>query len=294
MAANTPKDFIDFATYLNSAINNNFLLVVLITSQTQGKIKSENLPFGVGKTTLMLWLMYFMNGGEFDNAFEENNPVWDIVFTKLCGNPYDVVLLLEPGTERTKAAGWDAVQMTAPAEQGVPKVIRKLSSYVSDTRPELACLIMTASNINAISAPLRKLVVFEIIIAERGVYEIQKIKYHKNFHQPLQDLCTIDYLEEGTYPKLPHNVEVRYENWRKKSKAKIYPTLKADCEAYMKLQEQQTVTDEQTITGSVIKIGNSGYAVRLPRGVGEKYHRQLLKLQVANPEEEQQENEVEL
>jgi hypothetical protein len=282
-----PKDFKDFATYLNDAINKNFLLVVLITSQTQGKLKTENLPFGVGKTTLMLWLMYYMNGGTAETAYEPNNPAWDTVFQKLCGNPYDVVLLLEPGTKRTKAAGWDAVQMTAPAEQGVPKVIRKLSSYLSDTRPELACLIMTASNMNAISAPLRKLVVFEIIIAERGKYEIQKIKYHKNFEQPLQDLCRIEYLEEGTYPKLPDEIADRYETWRKGSKAKIYPTLLADCETYMKLQNQEAAIAEQTIKGSVIKIGNSGYAVRLPKGIGEKYHRQIVKMSVASPEDEQ-------
>lgn len=281
------KNFKDFATYLNDAINHNFLLVVLITSQTQGKLKTENLPFGVGKTTLMLWLMYYMNGGIEENAQDPQNPVWDIVFTKLCGNPYDIVKLLEPGTERTKAAGWDAVQMTAPAEQGVPKVIRKLSSYVSDTRPELACLIMTASNMNAISAPLRKLVVFEIIIANRGVYEIQKIKYHKNFDQPLQDLCKIDYLEEGTYPKLPDWVQDKYESWRKDSKGKIYPVLLAECEAYMKLQNQQELMAEETIKGSVIKIGNSGYAVRIPKGIGEKYHRQIVKMNVASPDAEQ-------
>ena len=69
-----PKDFKDFATYLNDAINKNFLLVVLITSQTQGKLKTENLPFGVGKTTLMLWLMYYMNGGTAETAYEPNNP----------------------------------------------------------------------------------------------------------------------------------------------------------------------------------------------------------------------------
>jgi len=271
------KDVKEFAEYLRDAITNNFLLVVLITSQTQGKRKSENLPFGLGKSTLMLWLMYYMNGKD-----------WETVFSKLCGNPYDVILLLEPGAKRTRAAGWDAVQMTAPAEQGVPKVIRQLASYVSDTRPEMACLIMTASNINAISSPLRKLVVFEIIISERGEYEIQKIKYHKNYEQPLQDLCKLDYIEEGSFPKLPIEVIERYEEWRKKSKQKIYPTLKAACETYMKLQNEQ-VGDAQTITGSVIKIGNSGYAVRLPRGIGEKYHRQLVQLNVGT---EQTNNEA--
>ena len=265
----------EFADYMKDAIKHNFLMVILITSQTQGKLKSDNLPFGQGKTTLMFWLMYYLNGES-----------WDRVFENLCGNPYDLIKLLEPGRPRIPAAGWDAVQMTAPAEQGVPKVIRKLSSYISDTRPELACLIMTASNINAICAPLRKLVVFEVIVAERGQYEIQKIKYHKNYQQPLQDLCNLEYLEEGTFDKLPDYVQDRYEKWRANSKAKIYPAIRADCEAYMKLQDDATELNEQSITGSVIKIGNSGYAIKLPRSIGEKYHRKTLELGVKGREEE--------
>jgi len=259
----------DFSDYLHDAIKKNFLLVILITSQTQGKRKSANLPFGLGKSTLAFWLSYYLNGKD-----------WNKVFEYLCGNPYDVVGLLEPGRERVRAALWDAVQMTAPAEQGVPRVIRKMSSYISDTRPELACLIMTASNMNAICAPLRKLVVFEVIIAERGEYEIQKIKYHKNYKQPLMDLSNLEYLEEGTFPALPKEIQDRYEKWRIGSKAKIYPTLKADCEAYMKLQEEQAELTDQSITGTVIKIGNSGYAIKIPRTMGEKYHHQLLELGV--------------
>lgn len=265
----------EFATYIEDAIKHNYLICVLITSQTQGKRKSQNLPFGLGKSTLMLWLSYLINGQN-----------WDTVFENLCGNPLDLITLLEPGRKRVRAATWDAVQMTAPAEQGVPKVIRKLSSYVSDTRPEMACLIMTASNMNAICAPLRKLVVFEIIIAERGEYEIQKIKYHKNYQQPLADLCSIEYLEEGTFPKLPDDVMERYEIWRKGSKGKVYSTLKADCEGFMKLQEQQVPLDEQSIIGSVIKIGNSGYAIRLPRHIGEKYHHKTLELGVKDNEQD--------
>lgn len=263
------KNLKEFAEYVIDAIKHNFLLCILITSQTQGKRKSENLPFGLGKTTLALWLSYYMNGKD-----------WEKVFSYLCGNPADVANLLEPGRERVNAAAWDAVQMTAPAEQGVPKVIRKLASYISDTRPEMACLIMTASNMNAICAPLRKLVVFEVIIAERGEYEIQKIKYHKNYQAPLVDLCNLEYVEEGTFPPLPDDIQARYEKWRKGSKGKIYPILKADCEAYMKLQDEQAHLDELTVDGHVVKTGRAGYALILPKEVGEKYHRQRLKLGV--------------
>ena len=59
----------------------------------------------------------------------------------------------------------------------------------------------------------------------------------------------------------------------------------------MKLQNEQEAMAESTIKGSVIKIGNSGYAVRLPKGIGEKYHRQIVQMNVASPDEEQTEIE---
>jgi hypothetical protein len=257
----------EFAEYLSDAINNDYLVTILITSQTQAKVKSQNLPFGLGKTTLLLWLSYFLN-----------NKNWETVFSYLCGNPYDVVNLLEPGTKRKNAAGWDAVQMTAPAEQGVPRVIRRMASYLSDTRPEIACLIMTGSNINAIAAPLRKLIVFEVIVAERGYYEIQKITYHKNYKAPLLDLSRLEYLEEGTFPKLPEDIYSRYEQWRVGSKAKIYPHLKLDVQGYMNLQKEKEGEDNQ-FDAPVIRAGG-GYMVRVPTSLGEKLHHQVLEVTV--------------
>ncbi|MEM4454428.1 MAG: hypothetical protein QXT28_06950 [Thermofilaceae archaeon] len=258
----------EFADYLHDAINKNYLVTVLITSQTQGKIKSQNLPFGLGKTTLALWLSYFLNGRS-----------WEKVFETLCGNPVDLLRLLEPGSERKRAAVWDAVQMTAPAESGVPKLLRRLASYLSDTRPEIACLIMTASNINAIASPLRKLVVFEVIVAERGVYEIQKITYHKNWKQPLEDLARLEYLEEGTFPKLPDDVMERYEAWRVQNKAKEYSKLREEFESrYMKFGG--LVDDEgEVYVGRVVRTANM-YAVQLPEQLGAKFHKKLVQLRI--------------
>lgn len=257
----------EFAEYLHDAINKDFLVTILISSQTQAKIKSQNLPFGLGKTTLAFWLSYFIN-----------NKDWETVFKLLCGNPFDVINLLEPGSKRKNACVWDAVQMTAPAEQGVPRVVRRLSSYLSDTRPEIACLIMTGSNINAIASPLRKLVVFEVIVAERGYYEIQKITYHKNFKQPLLDMSRLEYLEEGTFPKLSSEVYERYEKWRVQSKFKIYPTLKAELKDYMKLHDKK-VMEENSFDAPVIKSAGR-YMIPVPYVLGEQYHKQHLEVKL--------------
>jgi len=259
-----------FANYLHDAINNNYLVTILITSQTQAKIKSQNLPFGLGKTTLALWLSYYLNG--------EN---WDNVFQTLCGNPYDLITHLEPGEKRKNACVWDAVQMTAPAEQGVPRVIRRLASYLSDTRPEIACLIMTGTNINAICAPLRKLIVFEVIVPARGKYDIQKITYHKNFAQPLIDLSRLKYFEHGDFPKLPNDVYERYEKWRVSNKLKLYPALKDELQSYIK-QHEEKVLESNTFEGNVIKEGGH-YVIRLPESIGKEYHRKKLEIMLNPP-----------
>jgi hypothetical protein len=258
----------ELADYLHDAIKKDYLLTILVTSQTQAKRKSQNLPFGLGKTTLAFWLSYYMN--------HEN---WEIVFDFLAGNPYDVVNLLEPNSKRKNCVVWDAVQMTAPAEQGVPRVIRRMASYVSDTRPEIACLVMTASNINAISSPLRKLVVFEAIVSERGEYEIQKISYHKNFKQPLLDLSKLDYMEEGKFPKLPPEIYSRYEKWRVQSKMKIYPQLKASVMEYVKMTDP---FEALTFTAPVIRASNR-YVIEVPKALGEKLHKQHISVELKSP-----------
>ena len=99
--------------------------------------------------------------------------------------------LLEPSRERLNAAVWDDVKRTAPASQGVPRAIRNLANFLSTERPEIACMIMTAPNINSISAPLRKLVVFEVIVIERDGMKFRKLVITRtsgNLYKTLQDL----------------------------------------------------------------------------------------------------------
>ena len=267
------------ADYFIEAISKDYLITVLVTSYTKAKVKTQNLPFGVGKTTLAFWLSYFMNGKN-----------WDLVFERCAYNPYGLAKMLKPGSERKQAVLYEDVQATAPAEQGVPKAIRRLANFLSTQRPEVACLLMTAPNISMISSPLRKLVIFEVIVSERGHYEVQKISYHKNFKDPLHDLAKLEYLEETVreepFDPLPPDIMQRYTKWRVDQKLRLYPALMAELDSYVKLGdfEQQALDSQELQTllscrGTVVKSAG-GFALRIPDELGRKLHRQHIEVSI--------------
>jgi hypothetical protein len=273
------------AEYVVDAVDKNYLLFFLITSHTQGKIKdSENLPFGMGKTTLAFWLNRLIQG----NTDESMDPNWDMTFNTAAYNPYDFICLMDPVIRqkegRLRNAIFDDLQASCPAEAGVPKAIRRMSSYLTTNRPEVATIIATADNINSISAPLRKLVMFELIVAHRGVYEIQKINYHKNYRKPLQDLGKLDYIETSTFPPLPDHIQKKYELWRATNKAKIFPQLKAELLAFAKLKDWNlSEMDKGVIQTLQLPVSKNGrdYVLRLPPEMGEKFYRETMTVALA-------------
>ena len=109
-----------------------------------------------------------------------------------------------------------------PVSSSVPDAIRWLAGSMTTNRPECNTLIFTAPNINSFSAPLRKLVVFELIVFERGKYEVQQIKYRKNFRDPMKDKVLAEFIEgnrEFAFEQLPSSVQKRYDDWRAVQKA---------------------------------------------------------------------------
>lgn len=286
--ANPQKTLDYLSDYIWNAVENNYLLFLLITSHTQGKVKSDNLPYGMGKTTLMFHLNKIINKIDVSK-----DPDWQGAFDTSAYNTYDFFSLFDP-VKRQKAgrinfAGFDDLQASCPAEAGVPRAIRRMASYLTTNRPEVACIGATADNINNISAPLRRLVCFEVIVAQRGEYEIQKISYHKNYKKPLQDIGKLDYIEEGTFPKLPPNVERKYVEWRVQNKAKVFPQIKAELLAFSQLKDW-SLSDLETQGAVTLNtaVGRSGreYVVRLPPELGEKLYRRTVSVAIAKEEEE--------
>ena len=165
--------------------------------------------------------------------------------------PSKLIKLLMPSDRpqpKIPCAIWDATQLTAPADQSVPKVIRRFASILTENRPEVSCLIMNAPNMNGIARPLRTLAAYECIIYDRGHYEVQQITYHKNFSDPTQDLVKLSFVE-GTdaedprekatvFEPLPERIQTRYNEWRAREK-----------EPYMRAAIKQLVAYEDKLEG---------------------------------------------
>jgi hypothetical protein len=259
-----PKLEKNLAQYLAEAIHDDYLITIAITSYTQAKYQTKNLPFGLGKTTLYFWLSYYLNGGSVkDNGANMN--AWNKVFETTVYNPYDMAKLLEPSRPRLFCAGWDDVQATAPSSQSVPIPIRELANFISTERPECACIFFTTPNLNSISAPLRKLINFEIIVSERGFYEVHKIRYYKDFNHPLQDRMHFDYVDEiprnEPFLPLPKEIKERYERWRVEQKLQLYPSMMKKLKQYTQLK-QWLATDAKdlenipALTARVVRGGS--------------------------------------
>lgn len=284
-----PKITKPFFEYIVDAVSKNYLIIAAITSYTQAKWQTANLPFGLGKTTLAMDFMYILCGGKRDDLFNGTTEqrVWDKVHKLLCYNPYALAELLEPGSERKDGVVYDDVQATAPAASSVPIAIRKLANFISTERPEVPIIFFTTPNLNYIAAPLRKLVNFEIIISERGFYEVHKISYYKDFGNPLMDKMHFDYVDENIheddeekgkhvepFPALPPSEQLWYDNWRIDHKRQLYPSMMQSLKGYVQLKQWESSGSAlalSSIQGKVIRAGN-GYAIRLDNAIGERLH----------------------
>lgn len=251
------------AEEIDKAIKKNYLIVLLISSHTQAKHKAVNLPYGLGKSTLWLGLMKLLTGS------------WDDAFARIAYNPLDFYKLIERGkVKRHAAVGWDDVQLTAPAEKSVPTYITKVANKVSVARPEVAVVVMTAPNINSISAPLRRIVTHELIVYERGHYEGQRYVYLKNYKDPKIDLCKMYPCGIGDFPQLTPELEERYDKWRAQEKMRISKgderSITNACHLY-DIPEDGT-HQKTTLKGTVVRSGGSWF-VRLPPEVGERLNK---------------------
>jgi hypothetical protein len=248
--------------FLADAITKNYLITIAITSYTQAKNQTRNLPFGLGKTSLAMELAYLLHGGCTTDGYQNKN-VWEKVHQIMGYDPCAIGEMLEPGRKRTPCVIWDDVQATAPASQSVPIAIRSLANFISTERPECACVIFTTPNMNFMAAPLRKLVNFEIIVSERGLYEVHKYSYYKDFKRPLQDRMHFDYVEEvprdQPFPALPEFEQVWYDKWRTERKQALYPNMMKNLKTFTQLQQWNQTGDTKTLTVS-------GHAIRGAHG----------------------------
>lgn len=234
------------------------LVFCIVTSNTRGKYENEGTAFGASKTTIAMQLARHYNhyepdynGGDFTDFGErawDKTEGWDVLFgdwtpeepekstRALWYYPHQVLNSLEKAEatgQRIKAGVWDGVQFSAGAKHGTEAKLVDMVGDLTEERPSLAIMFMTAPNILSIAAPLRPLVKYELIAFERGLFEVQQVNIQKDFKNPSRDrqrlkpLQGIDReeakelgvdIEDYRIPALPQPIQEKYDAWRKFNK----------------------------------------------------------------------------
>jgi len=202
--------------YITSAVLENHLVVVLISSSAQGKITSPSLSYGTGKTTLALTLSHLIYHDILKHDYDTS---WDLVFKYLV---YDVDSFLKiinnalKHNERIPSLIFDDVQLSLGVDKSHDKEITSVTNLISVIRPIIGVIFLTAPHISLLCIQLRRLIDFNIITPIRGIYEIQYLKRRLDFHDVMNTVVSYEYRGESYFPKLPENIEQRYYVWRLK------------------------------------------------------------------------------
>ncbi|MEM2944628.1 MAG: hypothetical protein QW087_07810, partial [Methanomassiliicoccales archaeon] len=215
-------------------IDNDFLEIFLITSQSAGMEPSMGRAFGVGKSSLSIWMAYrahayarglirFEKKGEelvlVDEASEKEKlaVMEDVVRKYTFWNILDVVKKIQTTREHIPALIWDDVQRTCPAWQHIAPKLRAQIEYLTMARQRVANIILTAPAMSDIARPLRRNVTWEIIVPQRGIYEVQFLVKHRDFYNPDGDLGRLWYEATGTFSPLPAEIDGIYKRLREKT-----------------------------------------------------------------------------
>lgn len=211
--------------FLQSIIGNlyeDFMELTAITSRVRAYLKSEQRPFGAGKSTLAFQLSYMLHyideyGLESLYSIEPMDMrIWDRVFQHAVYTIDDLVEMLLSTSlgDRIPCIVWDDAQLTAPAVNVIPPELKEKINFLTTARPYVANIIMTAPSLKDLARPLREKIKYEVIVPRRGVYEVQMIERRKNYYRPTLDLDRLIFVGIGSYPPLPKPIQERYNQWR--------------------------------------------------------------------------------
>jgi len=247
-------------------IDEEYMEVFIVTSQASGALKSEGRQFGVGKSTLAIWIAYrafayaqgkvridwgrktIVDESSEDEMVElmkhiiDNYVVWTLD---------DFLSLIASADARIPAVLWDDVQLDCPAWSHIPKEKREKIERLSVARQMVANIILTAPAISEIAKPLRKYISWEVIVPRRGVYEIQFISKSRNFRNPYTDKARLLYDTAGAFEPLPEEVMEYYISKRlQTTKNIIAPQTTQDMKSKIieLLQKGYDVSNIATIT----------------------------------------------
>jgi len=204
------------ADYVWAALNKNYMLGILVTSQAQARVKGSGWSFGAGKSTFALSFMKtFCYGGNFDRAR-----------THLMSFAQELDPYLNPDAPRTPAIMIDDMQLDFGKHRSHDPEMRELCYFLTTQRTCIGIIIGTTSHRGMLAKDFREeMFHFEVIIPDRGTFEIQQLRRWLPFDDPITPRERLEPRGVGPFLALPSEEEEWYLAWRKqrdlKAKARV-------------------------------------------------------------------------
>ena len=230
--------------YIDLAIWRDYLICILITSAAEGALPSMGIDYGVGKSTLMMYIPYLFvlrygkdgdgkplatydQYGQLDQILNEQE-AWNQVFSMLHTMPWELEDFFYNSPRRYFGQPvfflYDDMQRTLGKARSRDAYVRTLKERITTSRTQLAVFIGSAPDIGELAYPFRYLFNFEIIVPQRGKFEIQRIKKWKPFWAPYTTQVSMpkQFASKSSdnlkFPPLPYpDVQNRYNDWREEA-----------------------------------------------------------------------------
>jgi len=205
--------------YINTAIKDNFMLWILVTSGAQGRLKSMGFDYGVGKSTFAL---QFMKATCYAGNFEKCK-------ANTIGAYWQIRNILDSVTppDFINAVYVDELELTLGKDKQHDPEIKELAYYMKTVRPYVRVWIASAPSRDTIQKDFREMFHFEIVIVKRGLYEVQQLKKWLDFKKPMTPKVTLRYSSEFSFFDLLPQEKQWYEAWRHNMNVTIRRKLKA-------------------------------------------------------------------
>jgi len=209
--------------YIDWCIYNDYMIGILITSGSEGKLPSPGLDYGAGKSTLMLDLAYLfvdIYGEKFRvNPCTTRDQKWDKVFSMVMSFPWELEKFFMTAPKRYFGEPIfcliDDMQMCFGKDKSHDNYIRSLKNRATTSRTQTAVVIGTAPDIGGLAMAWREFFNFEIKVPQRGHYEVQRLKKWTLFWKPYETQARLVYEGEShDFPAFPKDVQERYDAWR--------------------------------------------------------------------------------
>ena len=195
-------------------------IFIAVTSKVEGKIKSEGLSFGQGKSLFACILE--------KQIFERYDSVlglepWEAVKDNIGYTWKHHIAIVEQAAIRRKVAyTMDDLQRIAGKSKSRDIYVQSWAEFLSTARPFMGVVIFTCPSVGELAKCFRELVNFEIKIPYEGYYEVQFLKAYSDYSRPLEPLLSMKYKGENTIPRAPEHFIKWYIDWRKESSLETF------------------------------------------------------------------------